>query len=158
MLNELYQTLEDRNNVDEVERSGPFKCNRDTAWLGKGYYYWDTFIEYAHWWGDVVYRKNQHEYLICQSTVEFNNENLYDLLEPNNLNELDIISAELEKQYPKKTITVGVVLTYIKEHSKAFTYKAVRARVENATNYQMYPIAKHCNFPRKGAYLDLKGL
>lgn len=43
----LYQTVEDRNNPDDVEQHGPFLCTNKMAWLGHGYYFWDTFINLA---------------------------------------------------------------------------------------------------------------
>ena len=44
-LRKAYQTLENRNNPDQIEEQGPFLCNRKSAWLGEGYYFWDSFIE-----------------------------------------------------------------------------------------------------------------
>lgn len=63
---DIYQTLEDRQNYGEVEEHGPFFCYvRDDngipksgvkePWLGEGYYFWDTRITDAQWWGDTVY-------------------------------------------------------------------------------------------------------
>lgn len=52
----LYQTVEDRNNPSEIETEGPFLCVRNNAWLGRGYYFWDTFVELAHWWGNTIYQ------------------------------------------------------------------------------------------------------
>ena len=39
-----YHTVEDRDNPDEIEADGPFKCTRGDAWLGPGYYFWDSKI------------------------------------------------------------------------------------------------------------------
>ena len=44
----IYQTLEDRDNYDEVEECGPFPCCSSNAWLGKGCYFWDDEIIVAH--------------------------------------------------------------------------------------------------------------
>lgn len=33
----LYQTVEDRDNPDNIEAEGPFKCTRKDAWLGEYY-------------------------------------------------------------------------------------------------------------------------
>ena len=46
-VKKIFQTLEDRNNPDEVESQGPFICTNN-PWLGKGYYFWDTFLDLAH--------------------------------------------------------------------------------------------------------------
>ena len=47
----LFQAIKDLDNPDEIEQNGPFKCRREDAWLGEGYYFWDSFVELAHWWG-----------------------------------------------------------------------------------------------------------
>lgn len=70
-----YQTLEDRNNPDEIEQKGPFICSRNDFWLGKGYYFWDTNIEWAHAWGQF-YVKNG--YVICKTLLR-HDEFLFDL-------------------------------------------------------------------------------
>jgi len=70
MTRKIYQTLEDRNNPDVVENQGPFLCNRKDVWLGIGYYFWDSFIENAHWWGKEGARYKN--YFICESSFELN--------------------------------------------------------------------------------------
>lgn len=66
----LYQTLEDRDNVDYVEANGPFLGNVRDRWLGKGYYFWDTFIDAAHYWGFVSYKVKGKDYIIAKSEVD----------------------------------------------------------------------------------------
>ena len=71
----IYQTLENRDNADEVERDGPFLCNRKNAWLGTGYYFGDTFVELAGgggratkgiiWSAGLRLKKVKIEFLIC---------------------------------------------------------------------------------------------
>ena len=75
-MNELYQTLEDRNNPDEIEREGPFKCGTDTSWLGDGYYFWDTFDELAHFWGK---NSGYENYVICKAQADLSENLCYDL-------------------------------------------------------------------------------
>ena len=72
----LYQTVEDRNNPSEIETEGPFLCVRNNAWLGRGYYFWDTFVELAHWWGNTIY---QGKYVVCQSYCDGLLPDTYDL-------------------------------------------------------------------------------
>jgi hypothetical protein len=122
----LYQTLEDRLNIDYVEGNGPFECIRDDAWLGKGYYYWDTFIENAHLWGEKIYKKLNKDYIICLSKISFDTGNLYDLTRSETLLEFNTIRKKLEETYKDKTITVRIVLEQIK-NAKNFTYKAIKA-------------------------------
>jgi hypothetical protein len=59
----LFHTVKDKKNPDEVNAKGPFVCV-DDAWLGIGYYFWDSHIELAHWWGDRHCKKN---YMICRA-------------------------------------------------------------------------------------------
>jgi hypothetical protein len=61
----LYQTLEDRGNPVWVEDNGPLRCNRGNAWLGDGYYFWDSHIQLAHYWGEM-YKKG---YMICAASA-----------------------------------------------------------------------------------------
>lgn len=35
----LFQAVKDLDNPDEIEQNGPFKCRREDAWLGEGYYF-----------------------------------------------------------------------------------------------------------------------
>ena len=74
-LRKAYQTLENRNNPDKIEEQGPFLCSHKNAWLGKGYYFWDSFIENAHWWGQKGARY-KNGYVICESTFELDEDNL----------------------------------------------------------------------------------
>ncbi len=59
----LYQTVSDRDNADYIEDNAPFRCERKDAWLGEGYYFWDTLIKNAHWWGEIAYN---NEYVITK--------------------------------------------------------------------------------------------
>ncbi|MBK9689303.1 MAG: hypothetical protein IPO65_16695 [Saprospiraceae bacterium] len=70
VIKTVYQTLENRGNQDYVENNGPFLCSRNNAWLGNGYYFWDSFIENAHWWGWKV-KKFTNGYFICEAFYDF---------------------------------------------------------------------------------------
>ncbi len=150
MSNDLYQTLEDKSNVDYVEENGPFICKRRDAWLGIGYYYWDTFVDNAHLWGRKIYNSDNKDYMICLSKVEFSNENVYDLDNPNILLEIKILEKKLSEIYPNKNITVAVALEQLKQ-SREFTYKAIRARAVNDMNDSKQKIPFKIGYK---AYLD----
>ena len=88
-ITDIYQTLEDRQNDEEVEDHGPYFCSERYAngilksgtkepWLGEGYYFWDTRIADARWWGDTVY--SSKGYIICKTTYDQNSPLLYDLV------------------------------------------------------------------------------
>ena len=72
---QLYQTVEDRDNPDYIEANGPIQC-MSNAWLGPGYYFWDTFYENAEWWGRSHYNG---KYMIC-ATESSCEADLFDLV------------------------------------------------------------------------------
>lgn len=83
----IYQTVEDRGNPDYVEQHGPFICTNKNAWLGEGYYFWDTIIELAHWWGNLCYKDSG--YIISQSACDDKLEKVFDLVgRPEHLTEM----------------------------------------------------------------------
>ena len=95
-MNQLYQTLEDRSNPDEIESYGPFKCRTATSWLGDGYYFWDSILELAHFWGKNSTYSN---YIICSAEAELNDGNCYDLVgNINHLKDLRAITELMEKE------------------------------------------------------------
>lgn len=147
----LYQTLMDRDNIDYVEKHGPFLCNAKNAWLGNGYYYWDTFIEYAKWWGKTRY--SREGFIICESKVDFRRVNVLDLDDPEVL--MDIFDIENEwyarrKERPK----VPQIIEFLKNNT-SFNYQAIRARVQGATNDFFLTNYKMNFIPHHSAYLDL---
>ena len=73
MIVNAYQTLEDRDNIDYVENEGPFKCTRSDAWLGHGYYFWDTNIDWAINWGNKSFKRTGKEYIIGHSKIDLSN-------------------------------------------------------------------------------------
>ncbi len=127
---DLYQTIENRDNADEVERDGPYICRRDSAWLGVGYYYWETNISLAHQWGEKVYNSN---YFICQSKVKWENGTLYDLCDTRVLKSFKEYAQQLERTYPQKRVTVPFILMHMRK-MRSFQYKAVRVYGEHSFN------------------------
>lgn len=120
----LYQTLEDRQNPDEVEDYGPFKCKNKKAWLGFGYYFWDSFIENAHWWGKNNLSK---DYIIGETSFDFNESSCFDLV--GNTEHL-ITFWELVSEYRRqglidKTTKVADIIYHLKKN-KIFNYPAIR--------------------------------
>jgi hypothetical protein len=72
-----YHTVEDRNNPEVIETSGPFKCTRSDAWLGPGYYFWDHRIDLAHFWGQMNFKKRG--YVICKGMINDAHDVLWDI-------------------------------------------------------------------------------
>lgn len=125
----LYQTVEDRNNPDDIERYAPYLCNASNAWLGDGYYFWDTLIANAHWWGRSRYHNTS--YVI----VEFNcdsisNGKCYDL--HGNMEHLShfnqYINLLTKQSLFSDSDTVSKVIHYLKDKTDFLKrYEAIRA-------------------------------
>lgn len=153
-----YQTLEDRGNYDYIENNGPFICNHKNAWLGIGYYFWDSFIDNAHWWGieGACYKKG---YIICESTFELDENKCFNLVDnPNHLNQFNQVKdLLLQKQIAtaNKT-TVRRIVDFIKNEAKIFNFEAIRSYPINSIN-QNSKFSKRTSFNIKEKsfqYLD----
>lgn len=122
----VYQTLKNKDNPEEVERDGPFPCNWENAWLGPGYYFWEAFINSAHWWGEGHCKGN---YFICEAQCIINEENCFDLV--GNTDHLTVLSKAVEELDAKGLLdeqtTVTRVLRYLKEDLKILKTEATRA-------------------------------
>ena len=121
----VYQTLEDRGNPDEIEQNAPFPCHWENTWLGDGYYFWDTFIENAHWWGNVRYKNN---YVICSFSCDFDTTTCFDLVGDTEhmldfSNSIDFLK---QQKLIDVNTTVSRVLALLKSKIKGFNYQAIR--------------------------------
>lgn len=111
-LTKIYQTLEHRNNNKEIEIHGPYFCSlfyknkkiktgAKTPWLGEGYYFWDTRLENAKWWGETIYKSKG--YVICQTLYDAHSPLLYDLLgDLKSFDEFVSLAEEIKKKNKKK--------------------------------------------------------
>jgi hypothetical protein len=130
-LRYLYQTLDDRSNPEEIENNGPYKCNRKNAWLGCGYYFWDSNLEAAHWWG----KDYKDGYVICRSQYDYDSLDYLDLVgNTEHLDSFKLIANEIANKI-KKSPTVPMVIEQLKiltNFSKL--YKAIRAHPINSKN------------------------
>lgn len=154
----LFQTVEDRDNPDAVLRDAPFKCDiaRD-PWLGEGYYFWDTFIELAHWWGWKGYFGR---YMILQKIIDYSYDDYFDLVgNTDHIRVLERCSTILSKEFGQKNPTVAKVIEYLKGNPKlSFNFKAIRAEGRGSIMYSEELDLKRRLFYKKGksAYLDLR--
>lgn len=125
MLTIGYHTLEDRDNVDAIENSGPIRCTTNAAWLGHGYYFWDANDEWAHKFGRSRY---PDKYMIFEGDIALNHET-YDLF-GNVRHKLEFKEAwEILKecgQFTDDMIRVADVLEYLKKIN-IFPYNSIRA-------------------------------
>lgn len=156
----LYQTLEDRDNIDEVESCGPYPCKRRSAWMGIGYYFWDTFIDLAKWWGRVTYSASS--YIVCKTVINFVEGELLDLEQPEVMLDFENVSRNvLPMLYPEsnhETNHVRLVLDALRKRPE-FKYKAVRLRGSDSINYDEELMKHRMQFPtanRHRPYLDLR--
>jgi hypothetical protein len=137
----VYQTLKDNSNPDEVEQFGPFPCRRPDAWLGYGYYFWDTFIDLAHWWGNTC--PDYHgKYIVCEAAV-FKDDSCWDLHGNGaHLQEFEYICYEIIDSGISATdkLLVPEVIEFLKRKG-IFKYKAIRALgVDSVTNWSKVPV------------------
>ncbi|MDP3441813.1 MAG: hypothetical protein Q8T08_03040 [Ignavibacteria bacterium] len=153
----VYQTLEDRNtDLDKLEFKGPYPCHWENSWLGDGYYFWDTFLRNAHWWGKEIrnYRKG---YIICEAICDYNDTDCFDLV--GNTNHMELLQETYEflesKGLVNKNTKVKRLIRYLREDMKVFKYEAVRAygiRSKNFNSRFNFSLSFEDNRP---GYLDL---
>jgi hypothetical protein len=131
MSKNLYQTLRDDDNADGVESNGPYLCDLKSAWLGRGYYFWDSAIELAHWWGKSRYPQNG--YIICRSIIH-NDDEIFDLYNNHEHRTLFLkIAKEIANSRRQKTLMVPEIIEYIRLHTEVFNdFKGIRAHGTNS--------------------------
>ena len=120
-----YHTLEDRNNAEEIQLIGPRKCTRANAWLGDGYYFWDSSEKWAHDWG---VKGCKGRYMIFRGEIVID-QNAYDLY--GNVAQQEAFWALYEelkrrKIIPEHELTVGKILAYMIKNG-LFPYHTIRA-------------------------------
>ena len=122
-LDGLFQTVQDRENPEYVNKNGPFP-GVTSHWLGKGYYFWDNLITRAHWWGD------SHcggKYMICRAYALIDDGSYLDLA--GNMLQLQEFKEKydvIQKMHPTRTITISFAINKLrKDH--LFPYQAVRS-------------------------------
>jgi len=152
----VYQTLEDLDNPDSIELNGPFKCKFENAWLGRGYYFWESIIENAHWWGTEC-NSYKDGYVICKASYDSDDELCFNLID--NYEHLskfkDTIDLMKKKGLYKSNTTVARVIYYLKDTLKIFNYQAARVYgVHSKSKDSDYMLNLSFN-PNGHQYLDL---
>lgn len=134
MICDIFQTVKDLDNVDRLEQQGPIFCDSNSAWLGHGYYFWDSEIELAHWWGEVHCLNYGYDYLILKSSYDKWSDSLFDLYD-NAAHRRDMVTALniAKERTNKRYITVPYLIEILKK-SKNFCYRAIRAKFDNSIN------------------------
>ena len=129
MIVEAFQTLEDLDNIDHIETEGPFECKRSGAWLGFGYYFWDTNMDWAIAWGINAYEKINKEYVIGRCKINLGLD-CFDLV-GNVQHQIDlreVIDVMIKSKKIKNTdeAIVPNVILFMKANN-LFTFKSIRA-------------------------------
>jgi hypothetical protein len=122
-----YQTLEDKDNIDYVEEFGPFECKRNNAWLGFGYYFWDTNIDWAKRWGENSYERIGLNFIIGSCKIDIST-NCFDL-HGNVSHQLDLIECYtiLKEQGVKESkLRISSLIDFLKKNA-IFDYDSIRA-------------------------------
>jgi len=157
IIRTVYQTLEDRGNPDYVEQNGPFKCERKNAWLGDGYYFWDSFVDNAHWWGaeGACYR---NDYMICKSTYLLDEEKCFNLIDNALHFKMYNDTKQLMKDkglYKENSTTVARIIEHIKNTLNIFKYEGIRVYGINSKSFSS-PYSNRTIFDKNhnNKYLD----
>lgn len=154
MSKNLYQTVEDRNDADEVEQHGPYHCSAHDAWLGDGYYFWDSHIDLAHWWGRKHYPSSN--YMICRSTIPCDDEILDLYNSPENQVEFKQTVDVMREELATEDIKVPQVIKYIRDHTNYYQrYKGIRCMGIGSTSSNDFSSYRFKFVNKNHAYLDL---
>tara|TARA_B100001105_G_C22186152_1_gene354951 strand:- start:3 stop:590 length:588 start_codon:yes stop_codon:yes gene_type:complete len=121
----VFQTLKNEN-PSYVEKEGPFICTWSNAWLGTGYYVWETFIDHAHWWGKT---RLKDKYFICEASCILTDDNCFDLV--GNTEHMSVFSEAIEEMKREEIVThkttVSRVLQFLKIDTELLKFEATRA-------------------------------
>lgn len=124
-----YHTLEDKDNYDQIELEGPFDCTHKGAWLGRGSYFWDTNIDWAHEWGDIGYKRRGKDYVIANTQIDLSNR-CFDLFgsvaSQQELLECIDVMIESKKITDAKSAVIPNLIQFMKNQN-IFPYHLIRA-------------------------------
>lgn len=154
----LYQTIKDKDYLD-VETNGPFPCKWENTWLGNGFYFWQEFIELAHWWGKT-HRKGS--YIICEAECDFDEMKCLDLVgEMKHVRMFrEIIEIMRQNHKITPTTTVSRVINFMKDEFKSsFLFEAIRVYGINSISSSQPISSEYSNRflfeASKASYLDV---
>lgn len=108
----------------------PIYCSTSEARLGWGYYFWDSLIQAAHWWGRTHYRDN---YIICQSFYDAHSDRYFDLVGDLTHREMLRECADELRKRKQEDFSLAEVLELLKIVRPQFKelYWAIRAEAVN---------------------------
>lgn len=123
-----YQTIKDKGDPGDIENHGPYKCTRDDAWLGFGYYFWDSRIDWGHWWGSKSYNGN---YIICKAEIILG-KTCFDLVgnvihQQDFLETFEVLNTKHSKAFKHNNVTVPQVIEYLKRKGFLKQFETIRS-------------------------------
>lgn len=116
-----YHTLQDRGNPREIEQEGSKYCYQNNAWLGHGYYFWDTEISWAHRWK----KGDPKGYMICEAKILID-ERTFDLFGNVAHQKEYLTCVNIMKSLSINNVSVPNVIQYLKSKTD-FEYNSIRA-------------------------------
>jgi len=135
-LKEVYQTLRNLNNNDQILKEGPFACKQDNAWLGIGYYFWEDSLKPARYWGKKFH---DNKYVICKALCDISDDNCFNF--EGNVKHNEFFEEALKKIQQlgelKSTVTVPHVIRYLMDCGQ-FPFYASRAETSDAFDPNQY--------------------
>lgn len=124
----IYHTVEDTGNADFIEDNAPFKSTSKNCWAGQGYYFWERYIEHAHRWGVIRYKKGK--YVICGSFLSYSSEDCFNLLDLDHLDYLSLLRNLLKGQKGVQECSLENIVKYSKKN-KLFPFTVIRMAEAN---------------------------
>ena len=119
----VYQTLDDRDNPDEIEEHGPYECRGGSSWLGNGYYFWDTHVQLGHKWGKTAYNGS---YVVCEAVIDLNEFNCFDIHgNGEHMMEFQDTVEKINEIDDAQEVTVARVISFLKK-MRTWSYSAIR--------------------------------
>lgn len=119
----LYQSKKDAPEY-EASKNKPLHSPDNTGWAGSGYYFWESHIELAHWWGRGHCKP---KYIIASAEIDFSKK-CFDLHD-NPDHRIEIIEMWKKlKEDPRlntKSTPLSTVINYLRKHN-IFDYEAIR--------------------------------
>ena len=149
----VYQTLEDKDNPDEVENSGPFLCSRKDAWLGEGYYFWESFLNNAHWWGKSTYPNG---YIICKAAYVEDEDKCLDLTKAEGIQVFNEVIPLMQAEgiYVPEETTVARIIMYLRQIGH-FAWDAAKVAAVNTKQRESEFNTRAIFKSKYPAYIDL---
>lgn len=139
----LFQTVKDDFENNPFEKT-PHYCNDKRAWLGQGYYFWESFIDNAHFWGSVITKNGEKNYLIFKSEANINHEKCCNLID--NVNHLREFEENLEimknNKIPYNKLNLRNIIAFRQKKVKNFNFDAIRANIVNTRSF-LNPFEKY---------------